>query len=166
MAKITLKGNLVHTNGELPKVGKVAPPFLLVDGSLNNQTLDSYMGKKKLLSIVPSLDTEVCSTMAKKFNDALKDHPDTVLLLISADLPFAQKRFCEKEKAKNIVALSMMRSKDFAFDYGVLIQDGPLAGICARAVVVLDKENRVVYTELVDEITKEPHYDKALSYLK
>jgi len=164
MAKITLKENPIHTNGELPKVGKKAPPFILVDRALSNQSLDSYKGKRKLLSIVPSLDTAVCSIMAKKFNEAIKEHPQAILLLVSADLPFAQKRFCEQEEAENIIPLSMMRSKDFATDYGVLIEDGPLAGICARAVVVLDEDDRVIYTELVDEITKEPNYEKALSY--
>ena len=165
MAKVTLKGNSITTNGELPKKGSVAPDFQLVDKDLSNRTLKEFAGKPKLLSIVPSLDTSVCSTMAKKFNDAIKNHPEVVAIVVSADLPFAQKRFCAQENADNIVTLSMMRNKDFAKDYGVLIQDGPLAGICARAVVVLDKDNKVVYTQLVPEITTEPDYETALKFL-
>lgn len=165
MAKVTLKGNSITTNGDLPKKGSVAPDFQLVDKDLSNRTLKEFAGKPKLLSIVPSLDTSVCSTMAKKFNEAIKNHPEVVVILVSADLPFAQNRFCSAENAKNIVTLSMMRNKDFAKDYGVLIQDGPLAGICARAVVVLDKDNKVVYTQLVPEITTEPDYETALKFL-
>jgi thiol peroxidase len=165
MAKVTLRGNSITTNGELPKKGSVAPDFQLVDKDLSNRTLKEFAGKPKLLSIVPSLDTSVCSTMAKKFNEAIKNHPEVVVILVSADLPFAQNRFCSHENVQNIVTLSMMRSKDFAKDYGVLIQDGPLAGICARAVVVLDKDNKVVYTQLVPEITTEPDYETALKFL-
>jgi len=166
MAHITLKGTPITTNGELPKVGQLAPDFELVDENLENKSLKDFPGKKKILSIVPSLDTSVCSTMAKKFNEAVKDLGDIVLLLVSADLPFAQKRFCGAEKVTYIKTLSMMRNKDFAAHYGILIQDGPLAGICARAVVVLDKENKVIYTELVPEITQEPDYNKALNIAK
>lgn len=165
MAKVTLKGNAINTNGELPKKGTAAPDFQLVDKDLSNRTLKEFAGKPKLLSIVPSLDTSVCSTMAKKFNEAIKNHPEVSVIVVSADLPFAQKRFCSAENVQNIVTLSMMRSKDFAKDYGVLIMDGPLAGICARAVVVLDKDNNVVYTQLVPEITTEPDYETALKFL-
>ena len=165
MAKVTLKGKTISTNGELPKIGSAAHDFQLVDQELNNHSLKNFQGKRKLLSIVPSLDTAVCSTMTKKFNEKVKGHHEVVVLVISADLPFAQKRFCTQENVRNIVTLSMMRSKDFAMDYGVLIQEGPLAGICARAVVVLDEKDRVVYTQLVPEITEEPDYEKALSHL-
>lgn len=165
MANITLKGAPTKTNGELPEIGSKAPDFQLVDQELGNHTLKDYRGKKKLLSIVPSLDTSVCSTVAKKFNEAVKKHPEVVILVISADLPFAQKRFCSQEKVENIVALSMMRDQNFARDYGVLILDGPLAGICARAVIVLDENDRVLYKELVHEITHEPNYEMALSHL-
>ena len=165
MAQVTLKGNPVTTNGELPKKGAKAPDFQLVDKDLNNHSLKDYAGKPLLLSIVPSLDTQTCSLMAKKFNEAIKNHPEVTALVISADLPFAQKRFCSQEHADNIITLSMMRNKDFATDYGVLIQDGPLAGLCARAVVVLDKEGKVLYTELVQEITHEPAYESALKVL-
>ena len=165
MAKITLQGNEIHTNGELPAVGSTAPDFVLAGGDLNNVSLDAYAGKKKLLNIVPSLDTPVCATSTKKFNDSAKSKTDTVFLMISADLPFAMKRFCSAEGTENVIPLSMMRSRNFAKDYGVLIEDGPLAGITARAVVVLDKDNKVVYTELVPEIAQEPDYNKALAAL-
>jgi len=165
MAKITLKGNPIQTSGQLPSIGTTAPDFTLVDQDCADHSLKDYSGKTKILSIVPSLDTSVCSAMAKKFNDAIKEKTGVILLVISADLPFAQKRFCNQEKVENAVTLSMMRSKDFARDYGVLIEDGPLAGICARGVLVLDENNKVIYSELVPEITQEPDYDKALSYL-
>lgn len=165
MATITLKGQSIHTNGELPAVGSEAPDFRLTAGDLSDVTLGNYQGKKKLLNIVPSLDTPVCATSTIKFNQAFKGRQDAVGLIISADLPFAQSRFCMGEKLENVIALSMMRDKQFAKDYGVLIQDGPLAGITARAVVVLDENNRVVYTEQVPEITQEPDYDRALSAL-
>lgn len=165
MAKITLKGQEFSTNGDLPAVGSKAPDFILTDGSLADKTLADYAGKKKLLNIVPSLDTDVCATSTKKFNEASKDHADTAFLVISADLPFAQSRFCGAEKTENVVTLSAMRDRNFAKNYGVLIQDGPLAGITGRAVVVLDEKNQVIYTQLVEEITQEPDYDKALSAL-
>lgn len=163
MAKVTLKGSEVNTVGELPGIGTSAPDFSLVDGALADRTLADYKGKKKLLNIVPSLDTDVCAISTKKFNDAVKDREDLEVLVISADLPFAMGRFCGNEKLKSVTSLSMMRSKDFGNDYGVLISDGPLAGVVTRAVVVLDENDKVVYTELVPEITQEPDYDKALS---
>lgn len=165
MAKITLQGNEINTNGELPAVGSQAPDFKLVDGELNDRNLADYAGKKKLLNIVPSLDTPVCATSTKKFNDYAKDRDDTVMLMIAADLPFAMSRFCGAEGTDNVVSLSLMRSKSFAKDYGVLITDGPLAGITARAIVVLDENNKVVYTELVPEIAQEPDYDAAIAAL-
>ena len=165
MAKITLQGNGINTNGNLPVVGQQAPDFKLVDKDLNDVTLNTYSGKKKLLNIVPSLDTPVCATSTKKFNDNAKEKSDTVFLIVSADLPFAMSRFCSAEGTGNVIALSMMRSRNFAKDYGVLIEDGPLAGITARAIVILDKDNKVIYTELVPEIAQEPDYDKALAAL-
>jgi len=165
MATITLKGNAIHTNGELPAVGSATPDFHLVDKDLGDVNLATYKGKKKLLNIVPSLDTSVCATSTKKFNDYAKGRDDLVILTVSADLPFAQGRFCKAEGINNVIALSMMRSRNFAKDYGVLIQDGPLAGITARAIVAIDAHNRVVYTELVPEIAQEPNYDKALAAL-
>ena len=166
MAKITLKGNPINTNGELPKFGVQVPGFKLTDGKLNEVTLSQFKGKKKLLNIVPSLDTPVCATSTKKFNEHAKKNSNAVILVISADLPFAQGRFCTSEKIENVVTLSMMRDKNFAKDYGVLIQDGPIAGITARAVIVTDENDRVVYHQLVPEIAQEPDYDKALNALK
>jgi len=165
MATITLKGNEIHTSGELPAAGAQAPNFKLVDAELNDRSLDDYKGKKKLLNIVPSLDTPVCATSTRKFNDAAKKRGDTVMLIISADLPFAMSRFCTGEKLDNVIPLAMMRDRNFANDYGVLITDGPLAGITSRAIVVLDENDRVVYTEMVPEIGQEPDYDKALAAL-
>ncbi|TAJ92576.1 MAG: thiol peroxidase [Gammaproteobacteria bacterium] len=165
MAKVTLKGNPVSTNGELPAVGAQAPDFILVNGDLGDVTLATYKGKKKLLNIVPSLDTPVCQISTKKFNERAAGRTDAVFLMISADLPFAMKRFCAAEGASNVVTLSMMRSRNFAKDYGVLITDGPLAGISARAVVVLDANNKVVYRQLVPEIGNEPDYEAALAAL-
>ena len=165
MATVTLKGNPIHTNGELPKVGTAAPAFKLTNGDLKDVTLADYKGKKKVLNIVPSLDTSVCATSTRKFNEAAGKLPDTVVLVVSADLPFASKRFCTTEGLQNVVPLSLMRDKNFAKDYGVLLQDGPLAGICARAVVVVDENDKVVYRQLVPEIGQEPDYEAALKAL-
>jgi thioredoxin-dependent peroxiredoxin len=165
MAQTALNGNTVNLSGDLPAVGSTAPDFSLVAGDLSDVGLGSYAGKKKLLNIVPSLDTGVCATSTKKFNEAMAGKDDTVALVISADLPFASSRFCSAEGITNVVNLSMMRSRNFAKDYGVLITDGPLAGVTARAVVVLDADNKVLYTELVPEITQEPNYDAALAAL-
>lgn len=165
MAVVTLKGTEFHTNGDLPAIGSQAPEFRLVVGDLGDVTLANYAGKKKLLNIVPSLDTPVCALSTRKFNEYAKSHPNTVILIISADLPFAQSRFCTGEKLENVVPLSIMRSRHFAKDYGVLIDDGPLAGLTARAVVVLDENNKVIYTQLVSEIAEEPDYAAALKAL-
>ena len=165
MAKITLMGNEINTNGELPKAGDTAPDFVLANAELGDITLESYKAKKKLLNIVPSLDTEVCAISTKKFNDAAKEKTDVAFIMVSADLPFAMSRFCKAEGTDNVVTLSMMRSRKFAKDYGVLIEEGPLAGITARAVVVIDEDNKVIHSELVPEITQEPDYDAALAAL-
>ena len=165
MATITLEGNQINTNGDLPATGSDAPDFTLTTADLSDVSLDSYSGKKKLLNIVPSLDTGVCATSTTTFNKAMGDKPNSVAFVISADLPFAQSRFCSAEGVDNVISLSMMRNRNFAKDYGVLISDGPLAGICARAVVVLDENNKVVYTQLVPEIVQEPDYDAALAHL-
>lgn len=162
MAKITFKGSPVHTSGEMPKVGSKAPDFVLTDGDLNDYTLEKFAGKRVLISTVISLDTGVCSLSAKKFNEAARKNPDIVILFVSADLPFAQKRVCTEGHLENILPLSMMRSKDFASDYGVLLVDGPLAGLATRAIITLDESGKVLYTELVEEIAEEPLYDKAL----
>lgn len=165
MASITLMGKEINTNGELPKVGDTAPDFSLVNAKLSDITLGNYKAKKKLLNIVPSLDTEVCAISTKKFNDAAKEKNDVAFLMVSADLPFAMSRFCKAEGADNVITLSMMRSRKFAKDYGVLIEDGPLAGITARAVIVIDEDNNVIHSELVPEISQEPNYDAALAVL-
>ena len=165
MAQTALKGSPVNLAGELPAVGSSAPSFKLVAGDLSDKTLADFAGKKKLLNIVPSLDTDVCATSTRKFNESFTGRDDAVCLVISADLPFASGRFCSTEGLENVHPLSMMRSRNFGKDYGVLIEDGPLAGITARAVVVLDAEDKVVYTELVPEITQEPDYDAALKAL-
>ena len=165
MTKITLQGNEIHTSGSLPEIGVVAPDFTLVNANLENITLATFSAKKKLLYIVPSLDTPVCALSTKKFNDYAKEHDDVVFLIVTSDLPFAMSRFCGAEKLEHVTPLSVMRSRDFSRDYGVLIEDGPLAGIAARAVVVLDQDNSVVYTEMVGEIADEPDYDAALQAL-
>ena len=165
MAVLTLQGNEINTNGELPKVGSNAPDFMLVNSEMEDVSLTNYQGKKKLLSIVPSLDTPVCATSTKKFDKLAKEKLDTVFITISADLPFAVSRFCKTESVSNVITLSMMRSRNFAKDYGVLITDGPLAGITARAIIVLNETNEVIYSELVPEIADEPDYDAALALL-
>lgn len=165
MAKIKHNGEPIETNGELPAVGSTAADFRLVDADLNDLTLADFSGKKKLLSIVPSLDTPTCALSTRVFNQRLGDREDVVVLVISADLPFAQARFCTAEGTADIRTLSMMRSRNFAKDYGVLILDGKLAGITARGVVVLDENNQVLHAELVPEIRQEPDYDAAIAAL-
>lgn len=159
--QITFKGSPIHTTGNVPQKNTEAPDFILVDRELNNHTLASFKGKKKIIATVPSLDTGVCSTMTQKLNEWGRSHPEVTILVVSADLPFAQERFCSSKNAHQVITLSMMRNKDFGKAYGVLIQDGPLAGILARSITVLNKENRVIYSELVPEITHEPDYQKA-----
>ena len=166
MAQVLFKGTPAHTNGDLPKVGSIEPDFKLTDCDLSEVTLANFKGKKKLLLIVHSLDTGVCATSTKKFNDFAKSRGDVVVLVVSADLPFAQGRFCTSEGVKNVVTLSMMRDRHFAKDYGVLMEDSPLAGLCARSTLVLDENNKVLYTQLGPELTVEPDYDKALAALK
>jgi len=165
MAQVTLKGNPIHTTGDLPAVGAQAPDFRLTGGDLKDVTLADYRGKRKVLNIVPSLDTSVCATSTRKFNERAGQLANTVVLVVSADLPFASKRFCTTEGLQNVVPLSLMRDKNFAKDYGILIQDGPLQGICARAVVVLDQNDKVIYRQLVPEIGQEPDYDAALKVI-
>jgi len=166
MAQITRYGNPIHTNGDLPMVGSDAPDFRLVDADLNDVTLASFKGKKKLISIVPSLDTPTCSLSTKKFNEQAGAYPNTVMLIVSADLPYAQKRFCAAENTEQVKTLSMMRSRQFAKDYGVLVVDGPTEGITARAIVVIDENDRIVHAELVPEIRQEPDYEAALAALE
>ena len=165
MATVTLHGNTINTSGELPAVGSDAPDFHLVDGKLNDVHLADYSGKQVILNIVPSLDTPTCAISTKKFNEKAAGRDDFVVLVVSADLPFAQGRFCSAEGIENVATLSMMRTRAFAKDYGVLITDGPLAGITARAIVVIGADGKVLYTQLVPEIGDEPDYDAALAAL-
>ena len=144
MTEITLQGNKIHTNGETPKVGQEAPDFLLVDSELNDVTLSTYKDKYIVLNIIPSLDTPVCQKSTKIFNERIAAKNNAVVLAVSADLPFAMKRFCTSENINSVIPLSMMRSRNFAKDYGVLLVDGPLSGITARAVIVIDKNNKLI----------------------
>src|SRR3954468_20675053 len=161
MATITLGGNTIHTSGELPKKGQKAPDFLLRGADLGGVSLKDFAGKKKILNIVPSLDTGICAASARRFNQEAAKLDNVVILTISDDLPFAQKRFCEAEGIAAVIPLSEMRSRDFGRAYGVRITEGKMAGILSRAIVVLDQEDRVVYTEQVPEIVQEPDYEKA-----
>ncbi len=164
MAEITLKGNKIHTVGELPPVGKTVPFFTLVGQDLSEKTLADFKGKKKILNIFPSIDTTVCGASVKEFTKQNEKKPDIYILNISKDLPFAQVRFCKIEEIKNVITLSAFRS-NFPEDYGVCIADGPLKGLCARAVIVLDEDNKVLYHELVPEITQEPNYELAMKHV-
>ncbi|MGJ0428547.1 thiol peroxidase [Methylobacter sp.] len=164
MATIKFQGKPLHTSGELPAVGSKAPDFTLVNGKLQEATLATYAGKRKVLNIVPSLDTPVCAASTRKFNEKASRLDNTVVLVVSADLPFAQARFCEAEGLKNVIPLSTFRSS-FTDDYGVRITDTILAGLAARAIVILDENDKVVYTQQVDEVANEPDYESALAAL-
>jgi thioredoxin-dependent peroxiredoxin len=154
---ITFKNKTIHTNKLIPKLKEKAPNFNLIDKELNNKSLSDFKGIK-LLSFNPSFDTSVCSKTAKYFNSFAKNHPEITIILISKDLPFAQKRFCDTEKLDNVITLSLMQSDQAAKDYGVLIEDGPIKGLTARAIFLLDKDDRIIYSELVSEVTNEPNY--------
>lgn len=165
MAKTTLKGSPVSTTGDLPKVGATAPTFRLVRTDLSEATDKDYAGKFKVLNVFPSVDTPTCAMSVRKFNQKAAELKNTVVLCISADLPFAQKRFCAAEGITNVEALSTFRSPAFGKDFGLQLADSPLAGLMARAVIVLDEHNKVVYEQLVPEIGEEPNYDAALAAL-
>lgn len=162
----TLGGTPVQLYGDFPKVGQVAPAFSLVNKDLKDVTLASFGDKRKLLNIVPSLDTAPCQASARRFNQAASTLTNTVVIIISADLPFAMTRFCASEGLDNVVNLSVMRGREFMRNYGVKIADGVMAGLMTRAVIVLDSKNVVRYTELVSEISNEPNYDAALAALQ
>ena len=166
MSTVTLGGNPIDVAGRFPQAGDAAPAFKLTAADLADVGLDAFAGKRKVLNIVPSLDTPVCATSTRKFNAAASGLNNTVVLCISADLPFAQKRFCGAEGLDNVITLSTMRGREFIRNYGVEIAAGPLAGVTARAVVVLDENNRVLHSQLVGEIKDEPDYDAALATLK
>lgn len=166
MSNVTLGGNPIEVAGKFPQAGDKAADFKLVGKDLKDVSLADFAGKRKVLNIVPSLDTPVCQASARKFNTAASGLDNTVVLTISADLPFAMGRFCTTEGLANVVPLSLMRGGEFKSQYGVDIKTGPLAGVTARAVVVLDENNTVTYSQLVPEIKEEPNYDAALATLK
>ena len=163
---VTLKGNPVEVGGDLPKKGGKAPDFSLADTKRNMVSLADFSGKRKVLNIFPSIDTPTCATSVRTFNQKAGSLKNTVVLCISADLPFAQNRFCGAEGIENVVNLSTFRSPEFAESYGVDIKTSSLTGLTARAVIVLDEDNKVLHTELVSEIADEPNYDAALAALK
>ncbi len=165
MATIKLKGNPINTVGELPGAGTQAPDFILTKNDLSDVRLMEFKGKKVVLNIFPSLDTDVCARSVIRFNEAAGALDDTVILCISKDLPFAQVRFCGSKGLDNVISLSAFRYRSFGNSYGVRITDGPLSGLLSRAIVVLDETGKVIYTEQVPEITQEPDYDAALASL-
>jgi thiol peroxidase len=164
MTAITFHGKPIHTCGNLPEIGSKAPNFELVSGQLKNVTLKNYQGKKKVLVIVPSLDTPTCAMSTRTFNEKASRLDNTVILVISLDLPFAQGRFCETEGIKDVIPLSCFRSS-FADDYGLRLTDSLLKGLTARAVIIIDEDNTIIYRELVEDITHEPDYKAALASL-
>ena len=165
MATVTLQGNPCNLIGELPATGSSAPDFVLVAGDLSTASLNTYAGKKIILNIFPSIDTDVCATSVRKFNKEASELENTVVLCISKDLPFAQGRFCGAEGLEDVVTLSDFRSDAFGKAYGLAITDGPLEGLLARSVVVIDESGKVVYSELVPEIAQEPNYSSTLAAL-
>jgi thiol peroxidase len=166
MVAVTFKGNPVAITGNFPKAGDQASDFTLTNKDLNDVGLSNYAGKRKVLNIVVSLDTAVCATSARVFNAKANDLPNTVVLVVAADLPFAMNRYCAAEGLKNVETLSTFRNHDFHTKYGVNVNDGALKGLTARAVVVLDEKNRVIHSELVSEIASEPNYDAVLAALR
>lgn len=165
MATVTLEGEPLNVGGHFPQAGETAHSFMLVDKNLKDVSLSEFAGKRKVLSVVPSIDTPVCATSTRVFNQRASEMSNTVVLVISADLPFAQSRFCGAEGLDKVIMLSTMRGRDFHKDYGVMITDPPLSGLMARAVIILDENDRVIYAELVPEITQEPDYDAAIAAL-
>ena len=165
MAKITFKGNPVNTSGNLPAKGTKAPGFSLVKSDLESLSLSELKGKKVLLNIFPSLDTSVCANTVRKFNQMASGIKNVVVLGISKDLPFAHKRFCSTEGINNLITLSGFRDTEFGRAYGIDYADGPMVGLYARAIVVIDESGTVIYTQLVPEHTQEPDYDAAFAEL-
>lgn len=165
MATVTLGGNPVHTNGELPKTGSKAPEFQLVKQDLSRTSLADFAGSKLVLNIFPSIDTNTCATSVRTFNAKASALENTKVLCISRDLPFAQKRFCGAEGLESVINLSDFSTGQFGKDYGLELSDGALAGLHARAVIVVDENGVVRYTELVSEIANEPNYEAALAAL-
>ena len=166
MAQITLEGNPLNTVGELPAVGSSAPAFSLTKTDLADASLSDYAGKKVILNIFPSIDTPVCADSTRRFNQEVSGLDNTVVLCISADLPFALGRFCGAEGLDDVISMSTFRSAGFGKDYGVEIADGVLSGLMSRAIVVVDEQGNVTYTEQVPEIAQEPDYDAAVAAVK
>lgn len=166
MATITLKGHEIHTAGELPAVGAAAPDFKLTGADLQDFSLDKYKGKRVVLNIFPSIDTGICALSTRHFNESAQSLDNTVVVCVSKDLPFAHSRFCAAEGLENVVPASEFRDSSFSDGYGTLITDGPMAGLMSRAVVVINEEGNVIYTEQVPEIVQEPNYEAALNSLK
>ena len=165
MANVTLKGNEIHTSGSMPEVGSIAPDFKGVKSDLSELSLSDLKGKRVVLNVFPSLDTSVCAASVRRFNKEAASLNNTVVLAVSKDLPFAHGRFCTTEGIENVVALSAFRCSCFEDKYGMLLIDGPLKGLLARGVIVIDEAGKVVYEELVPEITTEPNYEAALASL-
>jgi thiol peroxidase len=166
MAQVAFKGNPVHTAGSLPKIGAIAPDFKIVRTDLSPLSLSEFAGKRVVLNIFPSIDTSVCATSVRKFNSEADKLGNAVILCISRDLPFAQKRFCGAEGLNNVIMGSEFRDSSFSDAYGVRIVDGPLAGLLSRAIVVVNESGKIVYTEHVADIAQEPDYSKALAAVK
>lgn len=165
MAKVKLAGNPVNTKGDLPDKGQKAPNVKLVKHNLQDASLDEFKGKRVVLNIFPSLDTATCATSVRKFNTLANEMDNTVVLAISKDLPFAMERFCTTEGLENVIPLSAFRSPEFGIDYGIEIVDGPLQGLFARSIVVIDENGDIIYKEMVPEITQEPNYTAVLEVL-
>jgi thiol peroxidase len=166
MASITFKGNTIKTVGDLPKVGENAPDFTLTNDSLQDISLKDFSGKRLVLNIFPSIDTGICAMSARHFNGEASSLENTVVMNVSKDLPFAQKRFCGAEGLENVQNASEFKNHGFSSNYSVIMEEGPLAGLFSRAVVVIDEAGKVIYTEQVPEIVQEPDYDSALASLK
>lgn len=166
MAQVYLKGNPVDTIGELPAIGTQAPDFTLTKTDLSNVRLNDFIGQSVVLNIFPSIDTPVCAMSVRHFNKEADNLENTAVLCISADLPFSHERFCEIEELDDVMALSVFRSPEFGTDYGVTISSGPLTGLLSRAIVIINPEGKIIYTEQVQEISQQPNYEKALQVLR
>lgn len=166
LTTVTLRGTSITLDGTFPKVGDTASDFILVNEELKDISLSDFKGKRVLLNIFPSLDTKTCAMSVREFNEKATEMKNTVVLAISKDLPFAQSRFCSTEGIKNLIPLSAFRNNSFGKDYGIAIKDSPMAGLLARAVIIINENGKIIYTELVPEISHEPNYKAALAVLK
>lgn len=166
MTTVHLKGTPFQTIGSLPNVGTQAPDFTVTKTDLSEVVLKNYIGKKILLNIFPSLDTPTCAAAMQRFNDLAKEYPNVLFLCVSADLPFAQQRFCSAMHLANVQAVSVFRHPNFGNSYGVTITDGPLTGLLSRAVVLIDEKGKVIYTQQVNEISQEPNYAEVIAAIK